>query len=109
MFDPSPFADQPANVSEAFSQVANRLSQRATSTARTVVAYPVGQYRRKGIGDAVGSVVRAVPVALLEPMIGGTEALSRVILGARNALDPDFKYEQDQKYKSRSTRKRNKK
>ena len=109
VFDPSPFADQPANVSEAFSQVANRLSQRATSTARTVVAYPVGQYRRKGIGDAVGSVVRAVPVALLEPMIGGTEALSRVILGARNALDPDFKYEQDQKYKSRSTRKRNKK
>jgi hypothetical protein len=96
----NPFSDQPANFTEALAQAADRLSRRAKQASRTVVAVPVGQYRRRGIGGAMRSVVRAVPVAILEPMIGGTEALSRVILGARNALDPDLKHDQDNKYKS---------
>jgi hypothetical protein len=31
-------------------------------------------------------------------LIGGAEALSRVILGARNSLDPDLKFDQNEKY-----------
>jgi autophagy-related protein 2 len=97
---PSVYSDQPANVTEALNQAAKRLSTRFNSSQRTVVAVPIGQYKEKGIGGTVHNVVKAMPVAILGPMIGGAEALSRVILGARNSLDPDLTFDQNEKYKS---------
>jgi autophagy-related protein 2 len=44
-------------------------------------------------------VVRAVPVAVLKPMIGASEAVSKTLLGMRNSLDPVGKREQGDKYK----------
>ena len=103
---PSVFSDQPANVTEALNQAAQRLSTRFNSSQRTVVAVPIGKYKEKGIGGTVRNVVKAMPVAILGPMIGGAEALSRVILGARNSLDPDLKFDQNEKYKSTRDMKR---
>jgi autophagy-related protein 2 len=45
------------------------------------------------------AVVRAVPVAVLRPMIGASEAVSKTLLGARNSLDPRSKAELGDKYK----------
>ena len=39
------------------------------------------------------TVVRAVPIAVLRPMIGATEAVSKTLLGLRNTLDPGVREE----------------
>lgn len=45
------------------------------------------------------AVVRAVPIAVLKPMIGASEAVSKTLLGMRNSLDPEGKRELGDKYK----------
>lgn len=49
----------------------------------------------------VRSVIRAVPIAVLKPMIGASEAVSKTLLGLRNSLDPDIRHENEAKYKHR--------
>jgi autophagy-related protein 2 len=44
-------------------------------------------------------VVRAVPIAVLKPMIGASEAVSKTLWGLRNTLDPEGRRETDDKYK----------
>lgn len=45
------------------------------------------------------AVVRAVPIAVLKPMIGASEAVSKTLLGVRNSLDPQARRELGDKYK----------
>ena len=45
------------------------------------------------------AVVRAVPIAVLKPMIGASEAVSKTLLGMRNSLDPEGRRELVDKYK----------
>ena len=47
------------------------------------------------------AVVRAVPIAVLKPMIGASEAVSKTLLGLRNTLDPNIRRDSDEKYKRR--------
>ena len=47
------------------------------------------------------AVVRAVLIAVLRPMIGASEAVSKTLLGLRNQLDPGFMEENEAKYKQR--------
>lgn len=47
------------------------------------------------------AVVRAVPIAVLKPMIGATEAVSKTLIGLRNTMDPEVKHETRAKYKQR--------
>lgn len=50
---------------------------------------------------AVRAVVRAVPIAVLKPMIGASEAVSKTLLGLHNTLDPNVRAENEAKYKQR--------
>lgn len=50
---------------------------------------------------AVRSVIRAVPIAVLKPMIGASEAVSQALLGLHNTLDPNVRYDNEAKYKQR--------
>lgn len=45
------------------------------------------------------AVVRAVPIAVLKPMIGATEAVSKTLLGVRNSIDPEARRQLNDKYK----------
>ena len=47
------------------------------------------------------AVVRAVPIAVLKPMIGASEAVSKTLLGLRNTLDPGARKDIEEKYKKR--------
>lgn len=47
------------------------------------------------------AVVRAVPIAVLKPMIGASEAVSKTLLGLHNSLDPNIRHENEAKYKQR--------
>lgn len=44
-------------------------------------------------------VIRAVPIAVLKPMIGASEAVSKTLLGLRNTMDPQNRRENEEKYK----------
>lgn len=48
-------------------------------------------YEKTGTQGTVRAVIRAVPVAVLKPMIGATEAVSQTLLGLRNSIDPNKK------------------
>lgn len=47
----------------------------------------------------VRAVVRAIPIAVLKPMIGASEAVSKTLFGLRNSLDPASRQELEDKYK----------
>ncbi len=40
-----------------------------------------------------------MPVAVLRPMIGATEAVSRALVGVRNAVDPEMREDIENKFK----------
>jgi autophagy-related protein 2 len=47
------------------------------------------------------TVVRAVPIAILKPMIGASEAVSKTLLGLRNSMAPEKREDDESKYKRR--------
>jgi autophagy-related protein 2 len=61
--------------------------------------YGFGFLGNKGSGRAV---VKAVPIAILHPMVGATGAISKTLLGLRHTLDPFASNNDEDKYK-RST------
>lgn len=46
-------------------------------------------------------MIRAVPIAVLKPMIGASEAVSKTLLGLHNTMDPQVRHENEAKYKNR--------
>ena len=76
------------------------LAREVKRAAFVLVALPYGEYQRTGPAAAAKSVLRGVPVAIIRPLIGATQAVSSTLLGFRNALDPDSQMEAMQKFKS---------
>jgi len=96
----SKFADQPTNAKEGFLHAYGSLSRELKNAANTVICIPIEEYQRSGTTGFVRSVVRAVPVAILRPMIGITEGFTKTMIGMRNEMEPSIKQDMDNKYKS---------
>ena len=90
---------QPANFRAGLKHAKHSLSRGVNSAAHAIIAVPVKEYRRSGPKGALTSVVRAVPVAVLQPVIGATEALSYTLLGVRNGMAPDIKRDEEDKFR----------
>ncbi|RPD66149.1 hypothetical protein L227DRAFT_488798, partial [Lentinus tigrinus ALCF2SS1-6] len=97
----SKYAEQPVNVKEGVQTAYRSLKRNLNSAAQTILAVPMEVYERSGNEGAVRAVVRAVPIAVLKPMIGATEAVSKTLLGLQNTLDPNIRQENEAKYKQR--------
>lgn len=97
----SRYADQPVNVKEGVVSAYHSLRRNLNSAAQTILAVPMEVYERSGNEGAVKAVVRAVPIAVLRPMIGASEAVSKTLLGLHNTLDPNVRAENEAKYKQR--------
>ncbi|KAF8329752.1 uncharacterized protein EI90DRAFT_3155180 [Cantharellus anzutake] len=97
----SRYANQPRDVREGLQSAYVSLGKNLQSAAQTILAVPMEVYERSGSGaeGPVRAVVRAVPIAVLKPMIGASEAVSKTLLGLRNSLDPGAKRDIDEKYK----------
>eukprot|EP01006_Ploeotia_vitrea_P040392 TRINITY_DN66423_c4_g14_i1.p1 TRINITY_DN66423_c4_g14~~TRINITY_DN66423_c4_g14_i1.p1 ORF type:complete len:752 (+),score=395.15 TRINITY_DN66423_c4_g14_i1:307-2256(+) len=96
-------ADQPDDYHHGLRQAYESLSRAMHSVANAVVVVPKREYEQAGARATVRSVLRAVPGAVLTPMIGATQALSRTLLGARNALSPRTRMELRDKYKKKKS------
>ncbi|GBE82158.1 Autophagy-related protein [Sparassis crispa] len=97
----SRYADQPINVKEGIHTAFRSLKRNFGSAAQTILAVPMEVYERSGNEGPVRAVVRAVPIAVLKPMIGASEAVSKTLLGLHNSLDPKVHLENEAKYKQR--------
>lgn len=92
-------AQQPSNATEGLYQAYDSLSRELHTAAKTIVAVPLVEYKKTGSQGYVRSVIRAVPVAVLRPMIGASEAMSKAIIGVRNAVDPEMREDVENKFK----------
>ena len=92
----SKYAAQPATASEGFSQAYTALA-RGLKTAASAMGEVSGMAPRSGY---LVAGLHAVPIAILNPMIGLTEAVSKSLWGLRNAVDPQHKLDMDRLYKN---------
>ena len=111
----SRYAYQPTGAREGVEAAYKSLSRNVNTAAQTILAVPMEVYERSGdnvsgvkqallcinadMQGPLRAVVRAVPVAVLRPMIGASEAVSKTLLGMRNSLDPAGRAELGDKYK----------
>nr|XP_031857747.1 uncharacterized protein CI109_006842 [Kwoniella shandongensis]KAA5524819.1 hypothetical protein CI109_006842 [Kwoniella shandongensis] len=95
----SRYANQPEGVREGVQAAYKSLSRNVNAAAQTILAVPMEVYERSGEDGPLRAVVRAVPIAVLKPMIGTTEAVRETLLGMRNSLDPAARRELGDKYK----------
>ncbi|WVR04987.1 hypothetical protein IAU60_001999 [Kwoniella sp. DSM 27419] len=95
----SRYANQPESMKEGVQAAYKSLSKNVNAAAQTILAVPMEVYERSGDDGPLKAVVRAVPIAVLKPMIGTTEAVSKTLLGMRNSLDPTARRELGDKYK----------
>ncbi|KAF8981071.1 autophagy- protein 2 [Entomortierella lignicola] len=96
----SKYANQPADINEGMELAYKSLSKNIGTAAHTIFAVPMEVYEQTGAQGSVRAVIRAVPVAVLKPMIGATEAFSKVLIGIRNSIDPDQRLQMEDKYKN---------
>ncbi|KAF9227681.1 hypothetical protein BS17DRAFT_774146 [Gyrodon lividus] len=97
----SRYAAQPSGITEGVQSAYHSLQRNMHSAAQTILAVPMEVYERSGNEGAVRAVVRAVPIAVLKPMIGASEAIGKTLMGLHNTLDPNIRHENEAKYKHR--------
>merc|ERR1711862_245440 len=56
---------------------------------------PHNEYEKNGTSGAITSLVRNVPVAVLAPLSGASEAFSYLCVGVRNQMRPDVRKEEE--------------
>eukprot|EP01029_Cantina_marsupialis_P018911 TRINITY_DN4386_c1_g1_i3.p1 TRINITY_DN4386_c1_g1~~TRINITY_DN4386_c1_g1_i3.p1 ORF type:complete len:2537 (-),score=801.04 TRINITY_DN4386_c1_g1_i3:509-7783(-) len=90
---------QPKGAVAGLRQAGDKVLTGLQNAAHTVIAVPVAAYRNAGVQGAAGAIVRAVPLAVVKPLVGSFEALQLILLGLRNAVDPDVEKDLRNKYK----------
>lgn len=110
----SRYADQPRSAREGVKVAYKNLEANMRATAQTILAVPLEVFNEvrtaltqpaltalthcsfQGSGRAV---VKAVPIAVLHPMVGASGALSKALLGLRQTMDPGASANDADKYK----------
>src|SRR5712672_169423 len=112
----SRYAQQPVDIREGIQSAYTSMRRNLSSAAQTILAVPMEVFERSGteassnifvltgvlftfVQGPVRAVIRAVPIAVLRPMIGASEAVSKTLLGLHNSLDPEIRHENAAKYK----------
>jgi len=92
---PSRPTTAPKGVTDVTGHAVQSLARGFQAANYKVVVVPYREYSRNGATGAATSVIRGIPVLLVAPLTGATEALSYTLLGARNALRPDIRKEEE--------------
>ena len=82
------YANQPPTVTQGLQVAYTSLGHNLTMARDAVVDIRAQASERGRAQDAAIAVVKAAPVALIRPMIGATEAVSKTLLGITNQIDP---------------------
>ncbi|KAL7554315.1 hypothetical protein ACHAWF_017760 [Thalassiosira exigua] len=60
-----------------------------------IVTVPLREYQNSGAGGAARSALKGIPIGVIAPIAGASEALSYTLLGLRNQLRPDIRKEEE--------------
>lgn len=85
----SKYAEQPESLRAALTQAYSGLSRGVSSAAQTILAVPMEVYEAgpgSGNGSGGRTVMRAVPIAVMQGARGASEAVSKTLLGLQGAL-----------------------
>ncbi|KAJ3053878.1 autophagy- protein 2, partial [Rhizophlyctis rosea] len=96
----SKFSEQPKDLKEGIGLAYGSLRRNVGTAAKTILAVPMEVYEKTGTQGTVRAVIRAMPVAVLKPMIGATEAVSKTLMGIQNTIDPNKRLQMEDKYKA---------
>ncbi|CAM9161574.1 unnamed protein product, partial [Hapterophycus canaliculatus] len=95
------YDEQPTGVIDSLEHAYDALAKEVQVAAQTIIAIPyedqeevVGPHGR----SYVRSVARALPVAVLRPVVGASEALSCTLLGFRNYMAPVMRKEEEMRW-----------
>jgi len=83
----SPYADQPANIKQGIRRAIESLVRNAKSASETVIAIPQEVAESGSAAGAGKTVLKAIPVAIIRPLIGASGAVSNTLMGIHNSLD----------------------
>lgn len=83
----------PKGIYDARPHAVTSLARGINTANYKVIYIPYREYRKVGLAGALTSVIKGIPVLLVAPLTGATEAASYTLLGARNALRPDSRQE----------------
>jgi len=64
---------------------------------------PLDEYNKTGAAGYVSSLVTGVPVAILRPMIGVSDGVTKTLMGVQKWVDPAQQKETNIKYKKRDS------
>jgi autophagy-related protein 2 len=92
---PSRPTSAPKGVRDVTGHAVESLARGLQAANYKVVIVPFREYSRNGATGAATSIIRGIPVLVVAPLTGATEALSYTLLGARNALRPDIRKEEE--------------
>jgi ATG2/VPS13, C terminal domain len=76
---------RPDSAAEGLRQGYESMRGELARTHHTLIAIPRRQYEAEGLGSALSSVARAVPIAVIRPMIAITDGASKVLVGAASS------------------------
>jgi autophagy-related protein 2 len=92
-------ANPPGSAAEGLRQAYESLSRGLQSAASQMIVVPRDEYQRSGSRGAVRSAFQAMPGAMLSPVIGGMEAVAKVLNGAASSIAPNRVQEHRDRYK----------
>jgi hypothetical protein len=95
----NPLPSRPITVPKGIGDVRRHayesLARGVQAANYKIVVVPYREFSRNGVTGAVTSAIKGIPVLLVAPLTGVTEAASYTLLGARNALRPDVRKEEE--------------
>eukprot|EP00804_Cyclotella_cryptica_P025493 CCRYP_011996-RA/>CCRYP_011996-RA protein AED:0.00 eAED:0.00 QI:4715/1/1/1/1/1/2/198/503 len=85
----------PRHVADAAGHGYKSISRGLREANYKIVTVPLREYQHSGASGAALSAVHGLPIAILAPLSGASEALSYTLLGLRNSLRPDLRKEDE--------------
>lgn len=96
----SAYANPPVNLREGVTQAVQGMRTNIGQASSALRQLPRDLDDAEGnIGDTARAAARSVPVAVLRPLIGTTEMISKTLMGLRNTIDPQQRKLNEDKYK----------
>lgn len=93
------YSKQPENAAQGISLAYTSL-ERNFGLAKNIIVKAGNNVADSGSAKKAGYVIaKATPIAIIRPMIGATEAISKTLLGVTNQIDPEQIKDAKEKYK----------
>lgn len=85
----------PKSVRDVKGHAIESLTRSLQAANYKIVIVPYREFSKNGTTGAVKSVLKGIPVLVVAPLSGATEAISYTLLGVRNTLRPDIRKEEE--------------